>query len=1069
MKSFAALLSLSGVSFSQTLLPESPAIWREVTGIKYRDPLAAPALRKPEHQKPHVPSFRTTRDGRVAINPKTSLFTLMMPEKLGGPLLRTPAATKALNSYVMSNQNYFTLFGTSTEDAHKNALFPMSDLITAGKLPFNTTGYVNHVTLFDPTPVDKQTNEITNPKNVGNKDVYTLDVVGAFIHTGTVTPGQMRLWSTKVIVTVSSPKTSAATIEKVERTGSTLVGPAYPFTNSSGLEVSVVDSGRLVLLRLAGGVPNPSLGLPGTWYNIMYSYSTVNSSFIVDPTKWQVLHPISHASRDPRINTRLGFALKHFRDASGAEVPDNVDFGATYPWIDPEAKNLFFTIIGDTLRRQHSYFATMVNGIYTVNPNISNESRYAHIPSVQNQQHTTNKEDFGPTRGVSFVGLWSNGKIITIDNLNNDMDYQIDGNYFSREVSLFSNSPTSIKTQLTMGGGRVNGDGPPGDVDNTGFIDSIQNTFNYNQHAKPTTVRDVVWIMQNPKHTDELAFDDYLDRDALIVANMNGCVMLDANNTLRHQHGFNGQTNVFVPANVKLQNAATPSADRWKLPKWGAVTGPGRLEPAATGGIHGKGFWLNSDIGLRFPVEHQTTSVYLKNWYVGLFIDCRANGERELLTFPDGTSIRITIPVTTPPTQPIPVIKYFDSNGTLRASVTIAAGIGKYGNMIPDPGWAHLAWQIKQGGKEIDFLLNGMLYNRLAYNVNNATLFQMAKDVDRKGGDLIVGNTSPTDSLLGFAGWIDDLKVIARTVDSESACNHAGGTLVGLRPAYPSNGDLRNFNNSFPLHNGRANGLAIDEINLRLRHNGQLTYSAYANLYDYETDRDSQTLALPTDVVSIRQVIHFPEGPIHRTRPRPNSIKNQLCLTCHHGDTNAQGLGLDALRFNSALNAPQDRRRTPLQPLRRVFGNNPAGMVATALPALPLVAPTDGTLIDDHLLKNAATPLVRSFTLIDANTNQEVALLQLGQTAAVSRSAFTTPYKIAVRVNLSSSHGDVVLKLDNVMLPVSTPGGTIPHPSPSGDNIPYATELVGLVSGTHTVSGTPAGGVVQLAHFTLTN
>ncbi|MGL4400783.1 MAG: hypothetical protein ACRCXD_13005, partial [Luteolibacter sp.] len=729
--------------------------------------------------------------------------------------------------------------------------------------------------------------------------------------------------------------------------------------------------------------------------------------------------------------------------------------------------------VGDMLRYQHATFASLVNGVYTVNNSISSQSRYASTPTTTGQQHSTNPEDFGPTRGVSFAGLWSNGKIVTIDNLNNDMDYQIDSNYFSRDVSLFSNSPSSTKTKLTMGAGRVNGDGPPGDVDNTGFIDSMQNTYNYNQHAKPTTVRDVVWTMQNPKHTDELAFDDYLDRDALIVANMNGCVMLDANNTLRHQSGFDERNDIFVPANVKLQNAATPSANRWKLPQWGAVTGPGRLEPAATGGIHGKGFWLNSDIGLRFPVEQQTTNVYLKNWYVGLFIDCRGNGERELLTFPDGTSIRILIPVTTPPTQPIPVIKYFDAGGTLRHSVTVAAGIGKYGNMIPDPGWAHLAWQIKRGGKEIDFLLNGMLYNRLAYDASNATLFQMAKDADRKGGDLTVGNTAA--STAGFVGWIDDLKVIARTVDLESACNHAGGTLVGLRPAYPSNGDLRNFSNSFPVYNGTVNGLAITEINTRLRHNGQLTYSAFANLYDYEKDRDAQTLALPADVVSMRQAIHFPEGPIHRTRPRPNSIKNQFCLTCHHSDANAQGLGLDALRLAppnagqvNPPNAPQDRRRTPLQPLRRTFGNSPAVMVPGASPALPLVAPTDGTLIDDHLLKNAAIPLLRSFTLIDANTNLEIAHLPLGVTTTVNRSAFTTPTKIAVRANLSSAHGDVALKLNNVTIPALTPAGTIPHPTPTSDKIPYANELVGLANGTHTVSGMPTGGALQSATFTLT-
>ena len=182
--------------------------------------------------------------------------------------------------------------------------------------------------------------------------------------------------------------------------------------------------------------------------------------------------------------------------------------------------------------------------------------------------------------------------------------------------------------------------------------------------------------MQNPKHTDELAFDDYMDRDALIIANMNGCVMMDTTKTndfsLDHQNGYSASGTVFTSTNVKLQNAATPSSTNWNIPKFGAVTGPGRLEPAAAGGIYGKGFWLDSTIGLRFAVPKQSTSVdvYQKNWYVGLFIDCRDDAERQLLTFPDGTSIRLVV------NNSIPTINYFQSNENSAGSVTIAQGIG---------------------------------------------------------------------------------------------------------------------------------------------------------------------------------------------------------------------------------------------------------------------------------------------------------------------------------------------------------------------------------------------------------
>ena len=485
IKSLIPILVLSDVALSQTW-PEPPAIWREVTGIRYR---SATNL-QPEHQRPHMPTYRTTRDGRIAINPKTSQFTLIIPEKLTGPLLRTPASTKANNSFVIRHTSDFRLINPSTsaqyttEDAHRAALFPLSTLIQQGKLPQNTLGSMGHVTLFDPTPADSTTGEITNPKNVNGKDVYTLTVVGAFVHDisdpNTNNADKMRIWSTNVEVTVSNPKKTNAVIEKIERIDDTLVGPAYPFTNAAGLEVSVADRGRLLVMRIAGGVPAASLNLPESKYNIVYSFTTSNPSFKVDPTKWTAIHPISHAPYDSRINTELGFALKPFRDAAGNEIPDNREFGATYPWIDPDAKNLFFTVIGDILKHRGKTFGTMVNGVYTPNPNINSESRFPNSPTFSGQIHSTAAEDFGPTRGVSFVRLWSNGKIVTIDNLNNDMDYQIDGNYFSRNVRLYQNVDSTWKN-LVLGGGRVNGPDILGDVDNTGFIESMQNTYNYNQ------------------------------------------------------------------------------------------------------------------------------------------------------------------------------------------------------------------------------------------------------------------------------------------------------------------------------------------------------------------------------------------------------------------------------------------------------------------------------------------------------------------------------------------------------------------------------------------------------------
>jgi len=70
-----------------------------------------------------------------------------------------------------------------------------------------------------------------------------------------------------------------------------------------------------------------------------------------------------------------------------------------------------------------------------------------------------------------------------------------------------------------------------------------------------------------------------------------------------YDSGWNGTA---FTHEVRLQNAATAPVARWKVPARGAVmnhgSSKGRLEPAATGGIHGKGFWMDGSIGLAFTV-----------------------------------------------------------------------------------------------------------------------------------------------------------------------------------------------------------------------------------------------------------------------------------------------------------------------------------------------------------------------------------------------------------------------------------------------------------------------------------
>jgi hypothetical protein len=252
-----------------------------------------------------------------------------------------------------------------------------------------------------------------------------------------------------------------------------------------------------------------------------------------------------------------------------------------------------------------------------------------------------------------------------------------------------------------------------------------------------------------------------------------------------------------------------------------------------------------------------------------------------------------------------------------------------YSEMLPDGGWAHLAWQIRSGGKDVEFLLNGLPYHRFG---SDQPLFQLSP------GKLTVGAVAG-----GVRGWIDDFIVLAHTVNFETACNHAGGTLIGLTPQ--SEVRWQYFAQRFPAdtHEKITNSLPP----------GATTYPAYANFSDYGKDYGAHLGNIPEGTVSLRQKLHYPEGPLHHNRPRPDSATNAFCLTCH-SDAGKGGLSVDALKLNTSLNADKDPRRQPSQPYPRIFGAIPAGLIdKTGMPTTATKAKPTGDLIDRWLLPAA--------------------------------------------------------------------------------------------------------------------
>jgi hypothetical protein len=1001
-------------------VPERPAIWREVTSI-----IDGVQPSNPQFQRPHLPALRTTRDGRIGLvvvgaggRNATPRFILLQPEKMAGPLL-----SLSPGSFTVASPDSAWLAGYNTPQASQ------------GEFTNNSTDPVAHACLWDDV----------GATSVNGDDVYDVKV---FV-TVNFSTGGSQFFVTPVHIVVHNPKTANAVITSVTRTpGTTIAGIPLPFSNGA-FEPVICGDGKLLIVRFhADHLPPASAPFAGQGADICYSYYSNGNT--ADPSLWTVFYPISHAPFDPVVSALFDFARQQFRDPAGNLIADGRDIGGSYPWIDRDAKHLFFEGIHDRLHYFDHANLTWDAGRYpqVVVPG-DPWAYYFHGLGTD----TVLQEDTGLHQGITMLGLWTGGKMVQLDSLNNDMDYAVGtqsgivvpttGNELGpqqRLVTLF-NGPAGMggSDQLRLGYGRATERMPLQDNNNGNIIDSIQNKMNYRRFLRPQSFHDVVWHLGN-RQTDELVFDDFLDPDAVVVADMNGLLTLTQTtgiNTLEHQTGWDEGTHTFTGVDVRLQNAATTLT--WSVPGSGLVTGPGRIEPAATGGIHGKGLWMDGTIGLDFAVPAQSgNQVSTHDWYAGLFVDCRFdndNVERRLLTFPDGTSIRLF---------GRHQVRYADAAGNLMGCVTLpdadAVTYPDYPDLLPKAGWAHLAFQIRNGGTQVEFLLDGLPYHRWQHPT--VALFQMAPVPGF--GDLIVGNV-PGATQPGFRGWIDELRVLAHTVDPESACNHSAGTLVGLPSGY--NGTLNELVARFPTWSQAA-------ISAELQNRGKATFDHYACFFDYLHDNGAGAATVPAGTTSLRAAIHFPEGPLFHNAPRPDTQQNSFCTSCHH-QGGQQGLSLLALQYNG-INAAADPRRQPAQPPKLLFGAIPANLVegdAGNQPPTSTTAPATGLDIDPLILSTWTGPaVVQTFTVLDGATGKDLMQLTNGGTidpAQLGTSSFR------LRANPVSAQGSITLVLD---------GGT-PLSVPTSPYLVPASAVTFTPGTSHVLTATPSGGTTVTVNF----
>lgn len=809
---------------------------------------------------PAMPPLRTTSDGRIGFDFKEHIFYLIEPKKLSG----TP--------FVDSMDGVGLIGDTEGHPVDPTALY--DDNVVSGNVD------LRHAALCEPP------SEVVQA-GCDPDDCYNVSVITPVQYTATAQQW-IHLFKTDFTITVSNPKSDSAAIASIESGTPTAAAAPIPSRNMN--ETMITDDGRLLVARFGGNHRE----MPGV--DIGYSYSPSPC----DIDGWTEFYSVTYAHYDlggSGGKPLYEFARYPLRDPSGYVInPDSenpyVDLGGSYPWIDRKGRNLFFTTVSTTL--------------FYLDANQMWEARYPAecVPGTScefdkpgSQLAPEEVDEHSTTRGVAVAGLWTRGKTVLLDGLINNIDYglRMPGESH-RQIDLYEGTKTRIGT------GRNNVDlrdffgslnVPPGFVSNSTFIDSPEHLLNAHVETRPTTPRDVVWLINTGHASTEVAFDDYLDPAVFIYSDMTGSMewVPDTSGTNgRFDYfdgfergtdwvgfGFNGQQP------VRVQNASTSMSFPIEPPRYGEAIGTVRLEPIAQGGIRGKGFWLDGDSVLEYSVEHDI-SLAKEDWYIGLFIDPAFDGsqgtlvERRLLTMSDSTTVSLV-----------------DLD---QVKIKLDSTVIDF--LLPTPladAWSHIGLQVSNEGKTVTLFINGEEVDDSEVAI---PILQIAPDAhflvppDLK---VEVGGLASPDS--SFRGWIDEFKVIRGVLNEELYCNHALGTVVS-----PS-GDL----SSLECHR------------------------------DYGTQEGGHLGNIPAGKVSRRDFYLFPEGPLAFDSVRPSTLGNQFCQSCHadYSPGIPAPLSLQSMALTATSDLLQDDpRRQPLMPPALIRGHVPQDLYGSGLPGVSL-------------------------------------------------------------------------------------------------------------------------------------
>ena len=924
-------------------LPHVPSIYRNVTGII-----------DTQHSRPHIPPMRLTRDGRLGTssrghNESLALY-LLIPEQVSKPFVEeVPGVDSIMNDAPAYSINY-------------------------SELGLNEARGIRFAALCEANRGDLQAKQNPYVCGTDNKDdCYDVSVIGGagvshtllenYAHTGITKEdlgGSSReiLISVPLTVRVKNPKTTDAYITQVDihHEDIHLADKSYqtaifePLTPADGrLFVTRTDGQSLTWFNENSGEYEQG------YYDVVYSVADKNAP-ACDAKQWNNFYPISHAPYDIKVNSRYDFASRPFRDPMGNVIEDGADIKGTYPWIDSGAKNLTVTIL-----------PTALYDAYMSDPN-NTTARYPSRCVIDGCDRTgLVDEEIGTINDMGFVifGSWTLGKMVLLDGVLNDIDFKLGPEDRQHSyVSLYAPATglTQAETgEVRMGGTRATGNQypsstfPRGSGRNLTMFDSIEARFNYLDVMKPVTPRDVSWLASSGRHSDEFSFDDYLHPDSFIVSNMVGAVDATVGNIFKafYHDGWNGEDQAFTRP-VYIQNSATAERARWHTPTHGVVNNS-RLEPAALGGVRGKGLWLNGvDSSLTYDIPAQPRRIDAYPWYIHLFIDPRLDNpflpiERALIEFPDHSQITLLGETK---------IRYRSGDGVIVNEIELP-------KKTENKSWTSLGFEVRPDGRAIRFFHNGYPTDDWRATDEKSTTADKPGIFQFTPGQLILGKTSSVSDIKPFKGWIDEFKVFAQGVTEEVACNHAMGTLAAISPAYKE-GKWRDVANNYKPS---QHGMITEALKAKAYSS---TYEQYVCYADYSDDYVAHLSNIPEGMIGLSQAINFPEGPLMHDAPRPDSSYNEFCLSCHTPSSKT-GLLDTALSLNPNTPAEADPRRQPLQPNPHIYGNIPKNWLPNS-PNTPLQLGNSGEFIDRWLLESAEgkTPAVLGLTLVNADTGEDL-------------------------------------------------------------------------------------------------